>query len=261
MRKVLVIDGSIDEQLERLAMTGDYVLFSATSPNEPSNVTPDLAHGVFTAALVKELESADLAMGSIGDLREKVARRMGSVAQHPVIWGDPVRPLVETRSPLDFAFELAEARHYGKYSARTLQDLLEWAERDGPPYPELALSLSHAFLDKRDYRRAISALRTISVVAGSVYPEALLLSALAHLSIGDKEAARASLGQLVAVETDWSSLMNQEIARLLLALGDYDLAMAMCRRSLNGQTRGRSMRPRFSGWHRRLRGTEPPLQP
>jgi tetratricopeptide (TPR) repeat protein len=238
VRKVLIIDGQIDEQLERLALSGDYLVLSATSPHEQCWVTDDLAHGAFTAGLLKELESAAILMSSSGDLRSKVVRRMGStsVSQHPVVWGDPGRPLVEARSGLDLLFELAEARYYGKYSARTLQDLLEWAEKADLHYPDFALSLARAFLGKQDHQRAIRALNAVSVAAGPLYAEALLLSALAHLSASDREAACVVLRQLVAAETDWSSMLNQEIARLIFALGDYELAMAMCRRSLNAQT-------------------------
>jgi uncharacterized caspase-like protein/predicted Zn-dependent protease len=229
--KVLIIDGPIDGALEQLALTGGYVVFSGASANERAFITT--AHGAFTGALLEELASAAPAVTSLRELRERVSERMSatSVTQHPIVWGDATRRLVQPRSRLDLAFELAEARYYEHYSIGTLEDMLAWAERDNRYPPDLRFSLARAFLRRGDRQRALRILKTQPSIPDSD-AEGVFLLALVHLLDDRPAAARTAFGRLVGATTEWSPLLNQEIARVLLALGEYDTAVAMCMRCL-----------------------------
>ncbi|RPI17697.1 MAG: hypothetical protein EHM61_29145, partial [Acidobacteria bacterium] len=236
IHKAVVIDGAIDEQMKPLAFAGGYLVFGATAPHEECHVTGD--HGAFTYALLKELKNAALPMASCRSIRERITQQLNSmlVGQNPVVWGDAAKPLVEARSRLDVAFELVETRYYGNYSASLLKDLLDWAQTEGQDHPDISLALARAFLNKRDHQRAIRSLRTISTSAGSTVAEGFLLRAVAHVMAGAEEKARDALNHLAKIETAWSSLFQLEVARLLLALREYNLAMTMAQKSLADQS-------------------------
>lgn len=254
MHRVVILDGSVDEAMEWLAPGGGYVVFSATSPGERAYVAG--GHGAFTRALVEELEDIASPAGSCEGLRARVVERMAQTTQRPVVWGDPTRPLVEPRSRVELALEVAEAGHYGRYSSWTLEDLLGWARGEGLALPEMALGLGRAFLEKRDHQRAIEALGMVSAASGAQYTEALLLSALAHLSSGDTEAGIAELERLVAPEIDCPPRLYQEVASLLLALGRHELAIMACRRSMDGRSEARSDTQAVLGLAQALAGDE-----
>lgn len=189
--KTLVLDTHATNQFVALASNHpSYTVFLATSPGKTASESRfedkgrAFFSGTFTFAFVHELEQAS-PYTSQGKFYERLVKRMSGMEpqQEPLWIGNSYKPLFPTDDPtncLEF-FNFSQRLNYDNLTLEEINSRYDDVQESFPvSFPQLHCSFGSAFLDKKDYQKALQALQA-AVEQSQKYPEAVFALGMAQL--------------------------------------------------------------------------------